>query len=445
MSIYGALSSGVSGLTAQSQALGIISDNISNVNTVGYKSGRAAFSTLVTQTGLTQMYAPGGVQSRPVSLVDQQGLLQASDSPTDLAISGNGFLVVNTEPNGSLTNQYAFSRTGQFTADSLGYLRSPSGFFLQGWRIDQNGQIPASRTDLTALEGVNVRTLTGTSQPTTELSIKANLLASQPTAAYTAGDMAAFNATGGASGQTPQFETSLDIVDSRGGARTLSFGFFRDAALPANQWRVEVYAENSAEVTNVNGLLGSGIVAFNSDGTLNTASTTLPATLNISTWAPTLGVANSTLAIDLGTNGTTDGLTQFDSASVLLGAETNGAVFGALSGVDVGKDGIVTAVFDNGVRQPIYRLPVATFANPNGMQALTGNVWTQTTESGSLVLQESDIGGAGAISPGTLEASTVDLAREFTSMITTQRAYSASSKVITTADEMLDELIRVVR
>lgn len=445
MSIYGAMFSGVSGLSAQSQALGIIADNISNVNTVGYKTSKAAFSTLVTQTRSSNQYAPGGVQSKPVSMIDKQGLLQASSSATDIAISGNGFLVVSTEPARTDTSTYAYTRTGAFTADSAGYLKTPAGYYLQGWAFDVNGEIPASRSDLNALESVNISALTGSSQPTTEVGIKANMKASETAAAYVAGDMSAYNATGGTGGEKPHFETSVDIVDSRGGARTLTLGFFRDSALPANQWRAEVYAEDATEVTNANGLLSSGIVAFNTDGSLDLTNTTLSTSLSISTWAASLGVASSNLTLNLGTDGATNGLTQFDSSSLLISSDVNGAVFGALSGVDVDSEGVVTALFDNGIRQPIYKLPVALFPNPNGLNALTGNVWIASTNSGNFTLQESGVGAAGQISPATLEASTVDLAEEFATMITTQRAYSASSKIITTADQMLDELIRVVR
>jgi len=442
MSIYGALFSGVSGLSAQSQALGVIADNISNVNTIGYKASRANFSTLVTQNRGTETYTPGGVSARPQALIDRQGLLQASGSATDIAISGNGFFVVNEAPDAS--GNYAYTRAGSFTTDAMGFLRSTSGYYLQGWPIDSNGNIPANRSDLTALTPVNVNSLTGSAEATTAIALRANLQSSQTPAAYTAGDMSLFNASAGASGASPHFERSLDIFDSKGGAHTVTFGFFRDAALPANQWRVEAYVEDPSEVTAANGLLSSGILAFNDDGSFDAGSTTFPTTLTINNWAPALGIANSSIALNLGSDGLTDGITQFDSSSVLT-AEVNGAVFGALSGVAIDDAGFVTALFENGSRQAIYKLPIATFPNPEGLEAVSGNVWAASGKSGSFALLEAGVGGAGQISPSALEASTVDLASEFATMITTQRAYSASSRIITTANEMLDELIRVIR
>jgi flagellar hook protein FlgE len=151
------------------------------------------------------------------------------------------------------------------------------------------------------------------------------------------------------------------------------------------------------------------------------------------------------ITINFGSDGMTDGFTQFDAPSVLVSSDSNGSVFGALAGVRVDEDGTVVALFDNGTRQNIYKLPVAMFNNPSGLIAKTGNTWIASAESGDFNLQQATQGGAGSIAPGTLEASTVDLATEFTKMITTQQAYSASSRIITTADEMLDELLRLKR
>lgn len=439
MSLFGALAAGVSGLAAQSQAMGVISDNITNVNTVGYKNTKSEFSTLVTQTATASSYVPGGVTAVPVALVDRQGLLQASASQTDLAITGNGFFVVNTSSTPTATTgTYEFTRAGSFLADENGFLRNAAGLYLQGYRLDANGNIPANRSDLTVLETVNINALTGSATATTSIGLKANLQSSQTAGTYTAGDMSAGNVT-------PHFARSVQVTDSKGGSRTLTFGFYRDSALPANQWRAEIYADPASQVTNTNGLLSSGVVAFNTDGSIDLTNTTLSTTLSITTWAAGLGIADSTITLDLGTDGATDGMTQFDSSSVLIASDVNGAVFGALTGVTINEDGVLTALFDNGARQDVYKLPVATFPNPNGLANKPGNAYLATDASGNFNLQEAGIGGAGKIASGALESSTVDLADEFTKMIITQRAFSASSKVITTADEMLDELIRSVR
>ena len=165
--LYGALFSGVTGLFVQSQAMGMISDNITNVNTVGYKRSHAQFATMVTQSVTQTSYSPGGVQTRPQLLVDQQGLLQSSSSDTDLAINGRGFFVVNELSNPTPTEgEFMFTRAGSFVPDKDGNLRNSAGLFLQAWPIDSAGNIPTNQSDVAQLETVNISGLTGTAEPT---------------------------------------------------------------------------------------------------------------------------------------------------------------------------------------------------------------------------------------------------------------------------------------
>jgi len=163
-------------------------------------------------------------------------------------------------------------------------------------------------------------------------------------------------------------------------------------------------------------------------------------------WATSLGIDAQDTAVDLGGSaGTTGGFTQFDSPSNLISSQVNGAVFGGLAGVNIDKEGYVTALFDNGIQRKIYQLPIATFVNPAGLSAVSGNAYTVTNDSGPFNLKVPQTGGAGAVESQALEASTVDIAEEFTGLITTQRAYSANTRIITTADEMLQELIQIKR
>ncbi len=186
MSLYGALFAGVAGLTSQARKLGVISDNVSNVNTVGYKGGNALFETLVTSSSASSAYSPGGVIGASRQLVSKQGLLQATDSATDIAISGNGFFVVNQDSDGG--GQVFYTRSGSFRADSLGNYRNASGFYLMAWPLDRNGLLPGesgnttyttSNANLSSLQVVNVGNLTGSAAATTSVSIGANLNASQ--------------------------------------------------------------------------------------------------------------------------------------------------------------------------------------------------------------------------------------------------------------------------
>jgi len=159
----------------------------------------------------------------------------------------------------------------------------------------------------------------------------------------------------------------------------------------------------------------------------------------------TNGAADLNIDFDFGTVGQADGLVQFASAYNPTFIDTDGAEFGQFSGVTISEAGLVTALFENGDIRPIFKIPVATFANPNGLGTNTGNVYNQTDDSGLFFLRTAGTGGSGTVQSSVLESSTVDIAEEFTNMITTQRAYSASAKIISTADEMLDELVRIKR
>jgi flagellar hook protein FlgE len=155
------------------------------------------------------------------------------------------------------------------------------------------------------------------------------------------------------------------------------------------------------------------------------------------------GSDSSALSVSLGNYNVADGLTQFGDTYQINYITQNGASFGNFAGVTIGEDGVVTALFDNGVTRPVFMIPVATMVNPNGMDSLSGNVWIETDGSGQPTVREAGSAGAGSVQQSSLEASTVDLGEEFTSMITTQRAYSAAAKIISTSDEMLEELLRV--
>ncbi|ARJ64767.1 flagellar biosynthesis protein FlgE [Magnetospirillum sp. ME-1] len=191
-------------------------------------------------------------------------------------------------------------------------------------------------------------------------------------------------------------------------------------------------------------------ITFNGDGT--------PKQINVGKMA--VNWANGAQSMTLVPNGTgadqriswfvgntsqADGMTQLGGTYQLAYLSQNGAKFGNFSGVSVGTDGVVTALFDNGVRRPVFQIPVATFTNPNGLESLTGNSWIETNTSGTYTLRQANNAGAGSVQSASLEASTVDIGAEFTTMIVTQRAYSAAAKIITTADQMLDELVQIKR
>ena len=202
------------------------------------------------------------------------------------------------------------------------------------------------------------------------------------------------------------------------------------------------YAGAAGNVSST-GPIYQGTMQFNSDGSLASADTSgrRPARISMTIpWTGTTGLQPQPLTINMGTVGGTSGITQYDTASTLNSSSANGSPFGTITGVTIAKDGTVTAQFSNGLSQDVYKIPLATFAAPDGLGQVSGNAYVATKESGAANVNAATTGSSGSIQSQSLEASTVDLATEFTNLITTQRAYSASARIITTADQMLQEL-----
>ena len=741
MSIFGAMQSGISGLAAQSTAMGAISDNISNVNTIGYKNNSVAFSTLVTKQTSSTHYSPGGVQPVSKQGINAQGLLAANSSSTALAVSGNGYFVVNSAANPGESDVWAYTRAGDFDIDDNGYLKNTAGFYLQGWSLlpwdgnanatvvnvnginymkayyDSQGNtvyINDNIVDSRNLRPINLSTIGGSASPTQQISYGANLPSGDPifsSSNPTAGGRHSVNAliydslgnasnmnltytkessnTWGMSASLPSGAASVALTGNRENSKdstadvyyaagqlefssipdngsvisikdeqtgqTFNFEFLKtpgataqpgniavdistgvvstsdltekfasviQANMPgANRFSADsnrIFIEqsvgggaltidasktlaclqsavnpdetgvatgkftvqaiddelkNTATVsftsTNAADYTGTFVVdgktysfvnadptdstqidlrqATNPDGSINPAKVaelaasaikanitepervsasgtsvqfiptstgpdlsldfrgvagiiagtgrngdattfadmaTTPITLSNSfkvnntevesgsivpsvkfnadgtpkyyfvdsmsiVWAN--GAQNmtgeygqgTTITLNQGNVGTNDGLTSLAGNFNTNYIKQDGAKFGSYAGVSVDQNGVVTALYDNGETRPIAILPLATFSNPNGMSALTGNAWIETDYSGQALLKMANTNGAGKVESNSLEQSTVDLATEFSNMIITQRAYSAATKIITTADEMLDELTRM--
>ena len=256
-------------------------------------------------------------------------------------------------------------------------------------------------------------------------------------------------------GVKPDFSLTIPVSDSKGGTRNVQVDFLKSNT--ANQWYAEVVADPPSDVQNdpnlPAGLIESGIVAFNPDGTLNTSATTLNTNITLGAssatapaagagksaakWATSLGVNGQSVSLDLSK------LTQFSATSNVTQVTANGTASGGISGVSISNQGVVTAVYDNGTTRTLAQIALATFPNEDGLSSVDGDAYQQSINSGALTLKAAGTAGAGTISPSSLEASTVDLSSEFTGLITTQQAYSAASKIITTADQMIQELLSI--
>jgi flagellar hook protein FlgE len=463
MSINSAMIAGASGLLANSSALAAISDNIANVNTTGFKRVNTVFTpNYKVGGGGESRYSSGGVTSNSRLDIASAGILNPSASPTHLAIDGNGFFVVRGSPAASAgSNAALFTRSGAFQTDSSGFLRNDAGMYLYGWPVRADGTVAQNPSNLDELEAVNLSNIGGAAEATSSIRINANLQASQavsPAAATYDVANPAFNMASGA--VTPDFQRTIQVFDTQGGVRSVTLSMLKSPT--ANQWFTELHVEPAGDVVTGaglnNGQIATGVVAFDTNGRIDPATTTLPTTLsflssdfagalgaNQAQWAPSTGVGAQSISLDFGTAGSPGGITQFDSPSTLNSTTVDGALFGAFAGVEVSQDGFVSARFSNGVVRQIYQIPIATVANPNGMASVGGASFQVTENSGVFTMNVPGRGAAGSIAASSVENSNVDIATEFSNLIVTQRAYSASSRIITTADEMLAEAIQMKR
>lgn len=423
MSLTGALSSAISALNSQSQSLAMISDNISNADTTGYKTTSAMFEDLVTASSSATSYTSGGVTVSGRANINQQGLLAATTNPTDVAIQGSGFFVTTNATSGGTAY---YTRNGAFTTDNAGYLVN-NGYYLEGWATDSSGN--TANASASNLVPINTQAVATSGSATTKTTFALNLPSD-----------ATISPASGSS-----FTSSMTVYDSLGTANSIQVTWTKTAA---NKWSASfgnpTLASNSATTTGTTA--GTVDVTFNSDGSL--ASTTpSPPTISVTGW--TDGATDSTIALNLGTVGKTDGLTQYASGETtpsvsITGINSDGLPFGKLSSISIGKNGLVDATYSNGQTIPIYQIALATFKDPNGLNAGSNGMYTATATSGNFTLQASGQNGAGTIYGSELESSTTDTSGQFSNMISAQQAYSAASQVITTVDKMFDTLISAV-
>lgn len=432
MSLFSALNAAVSGLRAQSAQISAVSENIANVSTTAYKTRDLAFQSLVTGTSLGS--PAGGVLFESFQNIRAQGLIEASETNTNVAINGSGFFVVADEPTdfGSALN---YSRNGSFRTDKDGFLINSEGYYLYGWETDSDGVVTAvNNNDLSSLEAINVESVSGSAAPTTVVEYDANLPADA------------------AVGDT--YQTSYEIFDSLGVSHTVVITWNKAAA---NSWTATfadpVYTNDLATTSaafNPATDLGPHTITFNGDGSLATFPAALDdLTIDYSA-ATSTGADNSVFDWDIGTVNDTDGLTQFSSTSLTPDIEINsidqdGLRFGRLSEIQVDNDGLVYALFDNGLREAIYQIPIATFSNPDGLIEVEGVVYDENQASaGNFVLNTPGSGAAGTLNAAALELSRTDTSEEFNKMIIAQQGYSSSAQVISTADDLFDSLLRAV-
>jgi flagellar hook protein FlgE len=431
-----AMYSGVSGLRAEGEALGVVGDNIANINTVGFKAQRAVFEDVLGHSILagTSSALPGsGVRVGDIQQMFTQGSLANTGVATDLALNGDGFFVVKGTVDGISSN--FFTRAGQFVIDKDGNLTNTNGLKVQGYAANADGTFEASPSD------VKAPTASLPARWTEAVSIGANLDASEP-----------INATGFDvldPNNTAAYSTSITVYDSLGSSHALDVYFTKTGD---NTWQYNAVVAgedlNPPQAVGTNVIVGTGDLTFTTDGALSAVTTppTLPITLNFGGGATQGQAVTLDFGSQISTGGTgLDGTTQFSSPSSIGNQTQDGYASGDFSGIAVDGQGVVMGLYTNGQKLAISQLAIAKFRSNDGLGRAGQNLWIETRESGTAAIGTAASGGRAAVSAGALESSNVDLAEEFVGLIQHQRSFSANSKTITTADEMLQELINIKR
>ena len=434
MSITSSLNAAVMGLNANSARLSTISDNIANSETNGYKRVDVEFSNMVIEQR-NSAYSAGGVRVDTFKDVSAVGSLISTGNATDIAVAGRGLIPVTTVQG---VTQAPSDRplqllpTGSFTADQNGNLRTQSGLFLMGWPADPNGNIPnISRNSGIDLEPVNIATSQFTASPTENIEIGINL----PAEATEAG------------ASTGAYSMSIEYFDNLGRAQTMRMEFTPNvpAVGASNTWQVQMY-DNAGDPTVS---LGQLDIVFNDTpalgGRIDSVNATNGAVYDATTGRFNINLAHGPVDIFIGRPGELEGMTQLAAPFSPTSVTKDGSPIGDLQSVEVDENGMLEAIYDTGFRRTLYQIPVGDVPNLDGLNALDGQAYSVSGESGSLYLWDAGTGPVGSVSGFALMESTTDIASELTDLIETQRAYSSSAKIVQTVDEMLQETTNLKR
>ncbi len=453
------LFSGVSGLKNHQTRMDVIGNNISNVNTYGFKASRVTFQDMLSQTiagAAKPQENVGGVNPKQVGLgmtiasIDKiftQGSLQTTGNQTDLAISGDGFFMVRDG------DKQFYTRSGTFNVDRDGNLVNPAnGLKVQGWAANRNAQGEMVVNPSGATEDIVIPIYSKIeARETQNIRYKCNLDSRSPVVPPNA--TAAMRSSAGVT-------TTIDLYDQKGDTHRLNMTFWKTGQ---NQWTA------SAAIAGTNGPMTLDIPAggnqenqanptsrinlrFSPDGRLISAGDeNTPDQVN-------QGVlfANAQYRIEgdptvrdvrlnLGTAGLIEGITQFSSKSTTKAVEQDGFGMGYMESFNIDDTGLITGIYSNGTKQAIGQVGMAVFTNPQGLTASGENIFEVSNNSGAPNIGPANQAGRGKIVAGALEMSNVDLSEQFTDMIVTQRGFQANSRTITTSDQMLQELLNLKR
>ena len=428
------LFTGVSGMNANGMSLSVIGDNIANMNTIGFKSSRVSFGDVLSQSlggasGSSQIGR--GVLVRSVDPTFTQGSFESTANGLDLAIDGDGFFIVNDS-----SSRY-YTRAGQFSLDKEGNVVNPDNLILQGYLADTNGNISGTLVDLTIGSAQSPANATTTA----DVAVNLDAAATVPAAAFTLdgngdgtdNDPANFNGS-----------STITVYDSQGGAHEVSLYYEKTAA---NAWTVHYVHEAPADA-NLLIEAGTQNLTFDVNGALvdDNSGTAIDFTFGATVSAPqpvTFDFGTGTGETPAGTG--LDGSSQFAADFSVNSLSQNGYGAGFLKSVAVSEDGLITGIFTNGQTRQIGQVALAKFVAPTELTKAGRNLFAESYDSGQPIVGAAGTSGIGRTLSNALELSNVDLAEEFVRMITAQRGFQANSRVITTTDEMISELVNLKR
>ena len=441
MSISSSLNAGVAGLAANATKLATIADNIANSGTYGYKRADADFESMVlTQSSNSGMYSAGGVRANGLRLIDESGAIVSTSNAMDIAISGRGMLPVIAETSlgaSSGNDALLMTRTGSFATDPNGVLKTDTGLVLLGWPANSDGTIPTqSRDSIASLEPVVIASNQTAADPTTKINLGVNLPA----------EATEFGAT------VKPLTIEVEYFGNLGTSEKLTVTFTPTIGAAAGDYGNE-WTMNIADSASGGASIGSYTLDFSDartgGGTLTTTGVThvsgASSAWNATTGTITLQVDGGPIELTLGKPDSANALTQVAGKFSQTGITKDGSPVGNLTSVEIDEGGFIKATYDTGFTRVIYQIPLVDVPNYNGLMALNNQTFAISPDSGAFYLWDAGDGPTGDVVGYAREGSATDMAKELTSLIQTQRAYSSNAKIITTVDEMLQETTNMKR
>ncbi len=433
--MFTAFSTALSALDANTTAIDVVSNNLANLNTTGYKASVVSFQDLVTESigaglGATQV---GFGTGTPFTVREfSQGATQASSGLLDGAIQGDGFFIVKDV----VTGAQDFTRAGNFQVDDSGYLVTQAAQRVQGWAPDASGTV-------------------NTNQPIGDIPVPVGTLKA-PIASTTFSVNLNLNSTGVVGQATGTFSTPINVVDSLGNTHTLTLTFTKEAPSDANNdsnttWDYTVTMPDADLTTPQTVPLAAGTLVFGPNGSLATPDSTSP---DVKFTIPTL--ADGAVIGDQSANPPTNDMTwslydsagvaritQYNATSAPSATAVNGSAAASLTNVALADGGKIVASYSNGTQVVVGQLALASIRNPQSLIAIGNNAFQASAATALPSIGLPDSGGRGKVLGGSLESSTVDIAKEFTNLIVFQRAYQVNARVVTTVDQISQDTVNL--